>query len=55
MTAWELGSSYASVAIPRWFEHTRYRKPARIAALLGDSLFAADRARTFVRNLQIAR
>jgi hypothetical protein len=55
MTAWELGSSYTSVAIPRWFEHTRYRKPARIAALLGDGLFAADRARTSVRNLQIVR
>jgi hypothetical protein len=55
MTAWELGSSYASAAIPRWFEHTRYRKPARVAALLGGSLFAADRGRTSLRNLQIAR
>ena len=55
MTAWELGSSYASVAIPQWFEHTRYRKPARIAAILGGSLFAADRLRTSVRNFQLAR
>jgi hypothetical protein len=55
MTAWELGSSYASVAIPRWFEHTRYRKPARIAAIFGGSLFAADRVRTSIRNFQIAR
>jgi len=55
MTAWDLGSSYASAAIPRWFEHTRYRKPARVAALLGGSLFAADRGRTSLRNLQIAR
>lgn len=55
MTAWELGSSYASVAIPRWFEHTRYRKPARIATILGGSFLAADRVRTSVRNFKLVR
>jgi hypothetical protein len=55
MTVWELGSSYASVAIPRWFGHTRYRKPARIAAILGGSFFAADRVRTSIRNFQLVR
>ena len=55
MTAWELGSSYASVAIPGWFEHTRYSKPARIAAILGSSVFAVDRARTSVRNFKLVR
>jgi hypothetical protein len=55
MTAWELSSSYAWVAIPRWFEHTRYRKPARIAAILGSGFFAADRVRATVRNFQLVR
>jgi hypothetical protein len=55
MTAWEMASSYASVVIPRWFEHTRYRKPARIAAILGGSFLAADRVRTSVRNLKLVR
>lgn len=55
MTAWELSFSYASVAIPQWFEHTRYRKPARIAAILAGSLFAADRVKTSARNFQLVR
>jgi hypothetical protein len=55
MTAWELGSSYASVAIPRWFERTRYRKPARILAVLGGSFLVAERVRTSIRNFQLDR
>jgi hypothetical protein len=55
MTAWELGSSYASVAVPRWLEHTRYRTPARIAAIVGESVFAVQRVRVSIRNFQSAR
>lgn len=55
MTAWELGSSYASVAIPRWFERTRCRRPARIVAILGGSFLVADRVRTSIRNFQLDR
>ena len=55
MTAWELGSSYTSVAVPRWLQHTRYRTPARMAAIVGESVFAAQRVRVSIRNFQIAR
>ncbi len=53
MTAWELGTSYASVAIPRRFERTRLRNPVRIATILADGYFAVQRTRTSIRNFHL--
>lgn len=55
MTGWELGFSYASVAAPRWFEHTRLLNPARIAAIVGGGVLIGFRVRTSIRNYQVAQ
>ncbi|HEY6487838.1 MAG TPA: hypothetical protein VIY99_01835, partial [Terracidiphilus sp.] len=53
MTAWEFGFSSASVVAPRWFEHTRFRRATRVAALVGGGVFAALRVQTSVHNVQL--
>jgi hypothetical protein len=55
MTAWELGFSYTSVVVPLWFEHTRFRKVASIAAVAGGSVLTGFRVRMAVRNSQFAQ
>ena len=55
MTVWEVGTSYASVAVPRWFEHTRFRNPARVAAILGNSVLAVNRIRASTQNFRLAQ
>jgi hypothetical protein len=55
MTGWELGFSYASVAVPHWFEHTRLRTPMRVAAIVGGSVMTGFRVRTSIRNYQIVQ
>jgi hypothetical protein len=53
MTVWELGFSYSSVAIPHWFEHTRYRKVTRVAAIAGGIWLSGERMRLGYHNLSI--
>ena len=55
MTAWEMGFSYASVTVPRWFDHTRYRRTARIAAIAGGAALTGFRARMVVQNSQFIK
>lgn len=55
MTAWELGFSYSSVVVPHWFEHTRYRKAARIAAIAGGAALTGFRAKMVMQNSQFIR
>lgn len=52
MTAYELGFSYASVTVPRWFDHTRYRKTARIAAIAGGAALTGFRVKMVMQNSQ---
>ncbi len=52
MTAWELGFGYSSVVVPRWFEHTRYHKAARIAAIAGGAALTAFRVKMVAQNSQ---
>jgi len=51
MTAWEFGFGYSSVVVPRWFEHTRYRKAARLAVIAGGAALTGFRAKSTVQNL----
>jgi hypothetical protein len=55
MTVWELGFSYSSVTVPRWFEHTRYRKAARITAIVGGAALTGFRVKTVMQNSQFVR
>lgn len=55
MTAYELGFSYASVTVPRWFDHTRYRKTARIAAIAGGAALTGFRVKMAMQNSQFIR
>jgi hypothetical protein len=55
MTGWDLGFSYASVTVPRWFDHTRYRKTARIAAIAGGAALTGFRVKMAVQNTQYIR
>jgi len=55
MTAWELGFSYSSVVVPRWFEHTRYNKAARIAAIAGGAALTAFRVKMVMQNSQFVQ
>ncbi len=55
MTAWELGFSYSSVAVPRWFEHTRYHKAAQIFAIAGGSALAGFRVKMAMQNAQFIK
>ena len=55
MMSWELGYSYASAVVPRWFEATHYRKPVRIAVLLSGGLLAEEHLRTSVCNIRVMR
>ncbi|HEX4284014.1 MAG TPA: hypothetical protein VHZ28_02905 [Terracidiphilus sp.] len=52
MTAWELGFGATSVIVPRWFEHTRYRKAARIAAIAGGAALTGFRVKMVMQNSQ---
>ncbi len=52
MSAYELGFSYASVTVPRWFDHTRYRKPAHIAAIAGGAALTGFRVKMAMQNSQ---
>jgi len=52
MTAWELGFGYASVTVPHWFEHTRYHKAARIAAIAGGAALTGFRVKMVMQNSQ---
>lgn len=52
MTAWELGFGYSSVMVPRWFEHTRYRKVARIAAIASGAALTGFRVKMVMQNSQ---
>jgi hypothetical protein len=52
MTAWELAFGYSSVMVPHWFDHTRYRKTARIAAIVGGSALTGLRVKSTVQNLK---
>jgi hypothetical protein len=52
MTAWELGFCYSSVVVPRWFEHTRYRKAARITAIVGGAALTGFRVKSVMQNSQ---
>jgi hypothetical protein len=55
MTAWELGFGYSSVVVPRWFEHTRYHKAARIAAIAGGAALTGFRVKMVVQNSQFLK
>jgi len=55
MTAWELGFSYTSVIVPRWFDHTRFRKAARIAAIAGGTALTGFRVKSAMQNAQFVR
>lgn len=55
MTAWELGFSYSSVTVPRWFEHTRYHKAAQIFAIAGGSALAGFRVKMAMQNAQFIK
>jgi hypothetical protein len=55
MTAWELGFDYTSVVVPRWFEHTRYRKAARIVAIAGGSALTGFRVKMAMQNAQFIK
>lgn len=55
MTAWELGFGYASVTVPRWFEHTRYHKAARIAAIAGGAALTGFRVKMVAQNSQFIK
>ena len=55
MTAWDLGFTYSSVVVPRWFEHTRYRKVARIAAIAGGSALTGLRVKMVMQNAQFIK
>lgn len=55
MTAWELGFGYASVTVPRWFEHTRYHKAARIAAIAGGAALTGFRVKMVMQNSQFVQ
>lgn len=55
MTAWELGFGYTSVTVPRWFEHTRYRKTARIAAIAGGAALTGFRVKMAMQNAQFIK
>jgi hypothetical protein len=54
MSAWELGFGYSSVVVPRWFEHTRYRTAARLAAIAGGAALTGFRAKSTMQNLTFA-
>jgi len=55
MTAWELGFSYSSVAVPRWFEHTRYHKAAQIFAIAGGTALSGFRVKMAMQNAQFIK
>jgi hypothetical protein len=55
MSAWELGFGYTSVMVPRWFDHTRYRKAARIAAIAGGAALTGFRVKMVVQNAQFIK
>jgi hypothetical protein len=55
MTAWEMGFGYSSVTVPRWFEHTRYRKTARIAAIAGGAALTGFRVKMVMQNAQFIK
>jgi hypothetical protein len=55
MTAWELGYGYTSVVVPRWFEHTRYHKAARIAAIAGGAALTGFRVKMVMQNSQFVQ
>jgi len=55
MASWEVGYSYASAVVPRWFEATRYRKPVRIAIILAGAYLAEEHVRTGACNVRILR
>jgi hypothetical protein len=55
MTAWELGFGYTSVTVPRWFEHTRYRKVAQIAAIAGGTALTGFRVKMAMQNAQFIK
>ena len=55
MTAWELGFSYSSVVVPRWFEHTRYHTAARIVAIAGGSALTGFRVKMAMQNAQFIK
>ncbi len=55
MTAWELGFGYTSVTVPRWFEHTRYRKVAQIAAIAGGTALTGFRVKMAMQNSQFIK
>lgn len=55
MTAWELGFTYSSVVVPRWFEHTRYHTVARVAAIAGGVALTGFRAKMAMQNAQFIK
>ncbi|MGO9493186.1 MAG: hypothetical protein ACLPH3_06325 [Terracidiphilus sp.] len=55
MTAWEMGFSYTSVAVPRWLEHTRFHKAAQVVAIAGGAALTGFRVKMVVQNSQFIR
>ncbi len=55
MTAWDMGFMYSSVVVPHWFEHTRYQKTARIAAIAGGAVLTGFRVKMVMQNSQFIR
>ena len=55
MSAWELGFGYTSVVVPHWFDHTRYHKAARIAAIAGGAALTGFRVKMVMQNSQFVQ
>ena len=55
MSGWEMGYSYSAAVVPHWFEHTKYRKPAHVIAMVFGGFLIEEHVRSGVCNIQMAR
>ena len=55
MLGWEMGYSYSAAVVPHWFEHTKYRKPVRIIAMVFGGFLIEEHVRSGACNLLLAR